>query len=141
MDHQRRGKPGVGDRCGRPRATAEALEPRTLLSGDEICPPILPRPSVGAGDGVADAVAAPSPAAPGTVAPAASAPLKTIEGINYDTSRFIPPDPNGAAGPGHVVSLVNANIQWHTKSGTLQGSQTLRAFSFDEMKKVLGKMV
>lgn len=31
---------------------------------------------------------------------------------------FIPPDPIGAAGPNHVVSVVNVSIQFHTKTGT-----------------------
>ena len=30
---------------------------------------------------------------------------------------FIPPDPIGAAGPDHVVSVVNVTIQFHTKAG------------------------
>jgi len=55
-----------------------------------------------------------------------------IEGIDFDGNAantsgrlFIPADPMGAVGPGHLVSLVNASIQWHTRSGVLQHSQGL----------------
>lgn len=54
-----------------------------------------------------------------------------IEGINFDegaaNSGFynIPPDPIGAAGPNHVVSVVNTSIEWHTKAGVQQLSQKL----------------
>ena len=68
---------------------------------------------------------------PGPLAP----PLEsTIEGANFDTnaahtgSVFIPPDPIGAAGPNHVVSVVNVTIEWHTKAGVLESSQSLASF-------------
>ena len=54
-----------------------------------------------------------------------------IEGINFDegaaNSGFfnIPPDPIGAAGPNHLVSVVNTSIEWHTKAGVQQNSQRL----------------
>ena len=54
--------------------------------------------------------------------------ISTIEGISYDVALAIPPDPHGAAGPGHLVSVVNSNIQFHTKAGALQNSQTLATF-------------
>ena len=38
---------------------------------------------------------------------------------------MIPPDPIGAAGPSHLVSVVNTVIQWFTKDGTLQHTQRL----------------
>ena len=45
-------------------------------------------------------------------------------------SRFfhIPPDPHGAAGPSHLVSVVNTSIEWHTKAGVQQSSQSLASF-------------
>lgn len=55
----------------------------------------------------------------------------SVEGIDFDADRGltgvyqIPPDPIGAAGPAHVVSVVNSSIQWFTKGGTLQNSQRL----------------
>ncbi len=58
----------------------------------------------------------------------------TIEGVNYDgdaannTHLDAPPDPNGAVGPNHLVSVVNDTIQWFTKAGTLQNNQSLVAF-------------
>ena len=66
---------------------------------------------------------------PGPSAPPVSG---TIEGINFDEDlvnnqgfAHIPPDPHGAAGPGHVVSVVNTSIEWHTKAGVQQNSQRL----------------
>src|SRR5262245_173231 len=53
----------------------------------------------------------------------------TIEAINFDaqasSSGFynIPPDNSAAAGPSHVVNVVNTVIQWFTKAGTLQNTQ------------------
>jgi len=59
----------------------------------------------------------------------------TIEGININEDavnnggfRVIPPDPFGVAGPDHLVSVVNRSIEWFTKDGTLQNSQSLSSF-------------
>lgn len=58
----------------------------------------------------------------------------TIEGINFDEnaalngSYFIPPDPIGAAGPSHVVSVTNCSIEWFTKAGVNQKSDALSSF-------------
>lgn len=66
--------------------------------------------------------------APFPLAPAVGT---SIEGINFDEDSLnsgffhIPPDPIGAAGPDHVVSLVNTSIEWHTKEGVNQLSQKL----------------
>ncbi|EPF16154.1 beta strand repeat-containing protein [Microcystis aeruginosa] len=66
--------------------------------------------------------------------PNAPALITSIEGINFDenannTGFFqIPPDPSGAAGLNHVVSVVNSSIEWHTKTGIQQNSQSLRNF-------------
>jgi hypothetical protein len=72
-------------------------------------------------------IEAPAPFAPGLGI--------TIEGINFDedaanNSGFyhIPPDPIGAAGPDHLVSVVNTSIEWHTKAGVQQTSQSLASF-------------
>ena len=40
----------------------------------------------------------------------------------------IPPDPIGAAGPNHVVNVVNTSIEWYTKAGVQQNSQSLQSF-------------
>jgi len=41
---------------------------------------------------------------------------------------FIPPDPIGAAGPNHLVCVVNVVIEWFTKAGVQQYSQLLQTF-------------
>ncbi len=77
-----------------------------------------------AGAAVVDPVGSPQqPEAPG---------LETrIEAINFNTDAAltgvyqIPPDPIGAAGPSHVLSVVNSSIQWFTKGGARQNSQRL----------------
>jgi hypothetical protein len=63
--------------------------------------------------------------------PAAPTLTGTIEAVNFDSNAtnagfyFIPPDPNGAVGPTNIINIVNCNIQWWTKSGTLQNTQRL----------------
>lgn len=57
--------------------------------------------------------------------------ITTIEGINFDQDAsnsgyyHIPPDPIGAAGPTHLVSVTNTSIEWFTKAGVKQNSQRL----------------
>jgi hypothetical protein len=58
-----------------------------------------------------------------------------IEAINFDqdaanNSGFfhIPPDPIGAAGPDHVLAVVNTSIFWSTKAGTGINTQSLSSF-------------
>jgi RTX calcium-binding nonapeptide repeat (4 copies) len=59
---------------------------------------------------------------------------QSFNGINFDGGAAntgfynIPPDPHGAVGPNHVVSVVNTSIQWHLKDGTLQNNQSLQNF-------------
>lgn len=54
--------------------------------------------------------------------------ITTIEGINFDQDAsnsgyyHIPPDPIGAAGPTHLVSVTNTSIEWFTKAGVKQNS-------------------
>lgn len=68
---------------------------------------------------------------PNALAPAL---LFSIEGINFDENAtntgffVIPPDPIGAVGPGHLVSVVNTSIEWHTKAGVQENSQSLATF-------------
>jgi hypothetical protein len=69
------------------------------------------------------------PAAPEPLAPSAG---PVIEGINFDDIGvnnggrfFIPPDPIGAVGPDHLVSIVNGSIEWHTRAGVQENSQGL----------------
>jgi GEVED domain len=55
----------------------------------------------------------------------------TIEAVNFVTDAtnggfyHIPPDPIGAAGPNHVVNVVNTSIQWYTKAGVQERNQRL----------------
>ena len=57
--------------------------------------------------------------------------ITTIEGINFDedaaNSGFyhIPPDPIGAAGLTHLVSVTNTSIEWFTKAGVIDSSKRL----------------
>lgn len=67
----------------------------------------------------------------GDVDPGAPAVITGIEGVNFDENATnagfysIPPDPHGAVGPEHVVSITNYSIEWHSKTGTQQNSQRL----------------
>jgi hypothetical protein len=55
----------------------------------------------------------------------------SIEGINFEGDEalgglfHIPPDPIAAAGPSHVISVVNTSIHWYTKAGVTEYSQRL----------------
>ncbi len=81
---------------------------------------------VGQGTGTSGNAEAPAPLAPpiGT----------TIEGLDFDDNNtltgfvFVPPDPIAASGPGHVVSVDNVAIEWYTKAGVQQYSQSLQTF-------------
>ena len=55
----------------------------------------------------------------------------TYSGVNFDDEAassgyyHIPPDPNGAVGTTHLVSIVNASIQFFTKAGALLTTKRL----------------
>jgi hypothetical protein len=121
----------------------EALESRRLLSGgvlvaagtpsDPVAVPWVLRSRNGR-EGVPSAGAAVGWTGGG---PDASLLRASIEGINFETEGAlngspgfgtIPPDAYGAAGPSHVVSVVNSAIQFHTKSGMLTYSEDLFQF-------------
>ena len=68
-----------------------------------------------------------------------SSPVYPALGANWDAITFnentaltgffqIPPDPAGAAGPTHVVNVVNSSIQWYTKAGVRENHQSLKSF-------------
>jgi hypothetical protein len=46
----------------------------------------------------------------------------------FQTTAWQPPDPDCAAGPNHIVSVVNMDIRIHTKDGTLVFNQKLETF-------------
>lgn len=66
--------------------------------------------------------------------PSATSSISTIEGINFDEDAalngfyHIPPDPIGVIGPNHLVAVNNTSIEWFTKAGINQNSQTLQSF-------------
>lgn len=72
-----------------------------------------------------------APASPGV-----SPPITTIQACDFDNNSaenggylFIPPDPIAAAGPSHLVNVVNAMIEWYDKSsGVRQHRDALRDF-------------
>jgi len=88
----------------------------------------VPRPSAGSGmlgapvwtPLLPDDAPSPAPVPPPLAAPGLG---DVIEGIDFlgDAALtqyyHIPPDPFGAVGPGHVVSVVNSSIRWQAKDG------------------------
>jgi hypothetical protein len=59
----------------------------------------------------------------------------SFAGVNFDTNAihnggfvFIPPDPIMAAGPAHVVSVVNTLIEWRPNGGAAGTIQSLQSF-------------
>jgi hypothetical protein len=69
------------------------------------------------------------------VQPNAAQLLTSFDTADFDTNPrlnngglSIPPDPDGAAGPNHVLNVVNTSIEWYLKDGTRQVSQSLRSF-------------
>jgi hypothetical protein len=60
--------------------------------------------------------------------------ILTIDGIDSDINGShtgfypIPPDPSGAAGLDHLVSVVNCSIEWYTKEGVKEYSKRLGAY-------------
>ncbi len=69
--------------------------------------------------------------------PSAKLAAGPVLGVSFDALDFvadgsynggyyhIPPDPIGAAGPSHVVCVVNTSIEWYTKAGVLAGGKRL----------------
>ena len=119
-----------GRRVRRTMGRIELMETRVLLSNT-----LLPTQLVTISRGAEFAMAtAPTTLMLNTDAKSNAPSLAgTIEGINFDENVanagfYVPPDPNGAAGPNHVVSVVNASIEWHTKAGTQENSQSLASF-------------
>jgi hypothetical protein len=59
----------------------------------------------------------------GPTSPGVTPPIATIEACNFDDNAvenggylFIPPDPIAAAGPNHLVNVVNTMIEWYERS-------------------------
>ncbi len=67
------------------------------------------------------------------VTPRAAVPVTSFEGLIYGvngpyTNRYVPPDVQVAAGPNHVIEMVNALGRISTKQGTVAETFTLHAF-------------
>jgi hypothetical protein len=72
---------------------------------------------------------------PPQVFPYAPSLINFFDSFNFDDNAtynggylFIPPDPIGASGPNHVVSIGNCIIEWRTKLGGPPARQALQAF-------------
>ena len=78
------------------------------------------------------------PVTAGILESTAPLPPHTFEGIDIDTNNdltgflIIPPDPIAAAGPEHIVSIVNSSIEWYSKSGMLRFSRPLGDIDRDD---------
>jgi len=88
-------------------------------------------------EGLPAADADPDPLEPGPidVVPVGAPALGTnFAGLDFDQQAtasgyyMIPPDPIGAAGPNHVVNVVNSAVEWYDKTGTFQSRQGLKTF-------------
>ncbi|HEX9340467.1 MAG TPA: hypothetical protein VF992_04775 [Thermoplasmata archaeon] len=69
----------------------------------------------------------------GPVGPRAAVPVTSFEGLIFGangpyTNRYVPPDVQVAAGPNHVVEMVNALGRIWTKQGTVLETFTLHTF-------------
>ncbi len=51
-----------------------------------------------------------------------------IDAVSSQESSSIPADPFGAVGQGHLVNVVNNNIEWYLRDGTQKYSETLGNF-------------
>lgn len=126
----------------RPAPLAPGQE--AIRAFDMPTPKSVTRPEEGGLESVASAVhpsSAPSPLASaqivGTEIPQPLAPALTS---SFDTTTmgtnsantggflFIPADPSGAAGPHHLVNVVNVSLRFHEKSGALLTDTTLASF-------------
>ncbi len=104
----------LGFLCGSPQASDVSLQP-----------PPPPKPSLGSQ--VSAVANGPSnlSASTGALSPATQL---TLEGTNFaqDATNagfyHIPPDPHGAAGPNHLVTVVNTTLEWYDKTGASKTS-------------------
>ncbi len=102
--------------------------------------PAFEIPATGAGEGKR-AVKAPGPVnierigTPEPVPQSWSGVSSQFLSTNFDDNgtytggfRFIPPDSHAAAGPNHLVNVVNATISFYQKNGTLDFRDSMQAF-------------
>ncbi len=65
---------------------------------------------------------------PGAATEQSTAAVTTWDSLTSAITGSFPPDPIGAAGPSHVVNVVNVNYAFYDKSGTPAGTGLLSAF-------------
>jgi hypothetical protein len=63
--------------------------------------------------------------------------LQSFAALQDDNSVFPPPDTNGAAGPAHIVTVLNTAIRIHDRSGIVMQTVSLKDF-FDSVRKFGG---
>jgi uncharacterized repeat protein (TIGR01451 family) len=124
-----KGLAGVADRQATVNfselAEQEARAPRTPMVPKVIHPP-MPGPRQ-LSDRVTpyDASAAlPAGPAPTTSSPAAAASFQALP----DNNTSIPPDTHGAAGPNHLMTVLNTQVRIQSKTGTITSTVTLDGF-------------
>lgn len=113
--------------------------------GDDLFVGTQPNDLVDTGPGNDLFMEATQPLGPGPTAPIGEPPLRSpalqapvlltsfagpdfLTNATHTGSYFIPPDSSAAAGPDHVVSVVNVTIQWHTKAGVNEHDGSLASF-------------
>jgi hypothetical protein len=93
------------------------IQRRSGVPGKEAVPSAMP------------VLAAPSVSSfPAPLAPALESSFAGLGNPPHSEGDVIPPDTMGAAGPNHLVSLLNSNFGVFSKSGTLLQKATLQAF-------------
>ncbi len=69
--------------------------------------------------------------------------ITSFDAINFDGNikntgyLNVPPDPIAAAGPNHLVNVVNTSIEWFTKTGQKMNSESLKNF-FNPLSPLTG---
>jgi len=118
-----------------------AYHPDTSLRASNYRPAEIPtvRGSSFVGGGARTTSAAPEPSSPAVFAPllgpAAPSLSTTFSSTDFDDNAtntggylFIPADPIAAAGPNHVLNVVNVTLRVHDKSGSLLADTALDDF-------------
>jgi hypothetical protein len=123
MNRRERQKEGKKNRKTSPKAkSAVSAQPVTQPAAVAAKPAAAPKMEVDFG-----VAQDPQPQAPVLTTSFDAADFATNAATNAG-GLFIPPDCDGAAGPGHVVNVINCTIEWYTKAGVRQNQQSLRAF-------------
>jgi uncharacterized repeat protein (TIGR01451 family) len=124
-----KGLAGVADRQATVNfselAEQEARAPRTPMVPKVIHPPMPgPRELADRVSPYHTSAAAPAGPAPTTLSPAAAASFLALP----DNNTSIPPDTNGAAGPNHLMTVLNTQVRIQSKTGTIVSTVSLDGF-------------